>query len=160
VGIIALDAIYTPIKRVNYTIENMRVGKRTDFERINLVVTTDGSVNPQEAFSKAVNILVEQFGVLKKLDESKEKEEVVEEKEEIVEEVKEEIAEDPKEVLVATLKSLSTRTLNVLEKGKIKNLGGILKLTEDQLKDLEGMGDKGVKEIKKAIGDYGFNLKK
>jgi DNA-directed RNA polymerase alpha subunit len=47
-----------------------------------------------------------------------------------------------------------------LEKGKIKNLGAIVKMTEDQLKNLEGMGDKGIKEIKKSIGDYGFNLKK
>lgn len=161
VGTIALDAIYTPIKRVNYTIENMRVGKRTDFERINLIVTTDGSIAPQEAFSKAVNILAEQFEVLKKLDEKDEKEEVIEEKDEKDEKVeKEEKIDDPKEVLVTDLKSLSTRTLNVLEKSKIKNLGGILKLTEDQLNDLEGMGGKGIKEIKKAIGDYGFNLKK
>ena len=159
VGTIALDAIYTPIKRVNYTISNMRVGKRTDFEKINLVVTTDGSIAPQEAFSKAVNILVEQFDVLKKLDENKE-EEIVEEKEEVVEAEKEEKVDDPKEVLITDLKSLSTRTLNVLEKSKIKNLGGILKLTESQLNDLEGMGGKGIKEIKKAIGDFGFNLKK
>jgi DNA-directed RNA polymerase subunit alpha len=160
VGVIALDAIYTPIKRVNYTISNMRVGKRTDFERINLIVTTDGSVNPQEAFSKAVNILVEQFEILKTLDEDKKKEEIIEEKEEAPKDEKEEEAVDPKEVLVTDLKSLSTRTLNVLEKSKIKNLGGILKLTENQLKNLEGMGDKGIKEIKKATGDYGFNLKK
>jgi DNA-directed RNA polymerase subunit alpha len=160
VGTIALDAIYTPIKRVNYTIENMRVGKRTDFERISLVVTTDGSIAPQEAFSKAVNILVEQFDVLKKLDESKEKEEIAPEIAAVAEVAEEEKVDDPKEVLITDLKSLSTRTLNVLEKSKIKNLGGILKLTESQLNDLEGMGGKGIKEIKKAIGDYGFNLKK
>lgn len=161
VGTIALDAIYTPIKRVNYTIENMRVGKRTDFERINLAVTTDGSITPQEAFSKAVNILVEQFEVLQALDESEEKESSAIQEGKVIEEEKEEKkTDDPKAVIVTELKSLSTRTLNVLEKGKIKNLGGILKLTEEQLKDLEGMGDKGIKEIKKAIGDYGFNLKK
>ncbi|HPN96793.1 MAG TPA: DNA-directed RNA polymerase subunit alpha, partial [Candidatus Moranbacteria bacterium] len=72
VGVIAMDAIYTPIKRVNYTIENMRVGKRTDFEKINLEITTDGSITPQEAFSKAVTILVDQFTTILSLDESKE----------------------------------------------------------------------------------------
>ncbi|HLN18699.1 MAG TPA: DNA-directed RNA polymerase subunit alpha [Patescibacteria group bacterium] len=161
VGTIALDAIYTPVKRVNYTIENMRVGKRTDFERINLTVATDGSITPQEAFSKAVNILVGQFDVLKVLGENEEAEvDSIDKEEETEKESKEEKNEDPKDILVTELKSLSTRTLNVMEKSKIKNLGGILKLTEDQLKDLEGMGDKGIKEIKKAIGDFGFNLKK
>ncbi|MDP2947747.1 MAG: DNA-directed RNA polymerase subunit alpha [Nanoarchaeota archaeon] len=63
IGAIALDAIYTPIKRVNYEIENMRVGDRTDFNRVKIDIETDGSVSPEEAFNGAANILIEQFGV-------------------------------------------------------------------------------------------------
>lgn len=163
VGVIAIDAIYTPIKRVNYLIENMRVGKRTDFERITLEVMTDGSISPEEAFSKAVKILVDQFSQLSKIEKSAKKaeKETEEEKESVEEEGEVEAKEeDPKKTLVENLKNLSTRTLNVLEKGKIGKVGDILKMTETQLRDLPGMGDKGIKEIKKAIGDYGYNLKK
>jgi DNA-directed RNA polymerase subunit alpha len=63
IGAIALDAIYTPIKRVNYEIENMRVGDRTDFNRVKIDIETDGSISPEEAFNRAANILIEQFGV-------------------------------------------------------------------------------------------------
>lgn len=161
VGVIAVDAIYTPIKRVNYLIENMRVGKRTDFEKITLEVSTDGSITPQEAFQKAVEILVSQFSELLKIEKVDKKSEKVNKKEnKVAEEVKTEEKEDPKKIDVVSLKNLSTRTLNVLEKNKIVKVGDVLKMTEDQMRNLEGMGDKGIKEIKKAIGDYGFNLKK
>ncbi len=162
VGVIAMDAIYTPIKRVNYTIENMRVGKRTDFEKINLEITTDGSITPQEAFSKAVTILVDQFTTILSLDESKEekKEKEEEVKEDIKTDLPEEKKEDPEDTPVTSLKNLSTRTLNVLEKNKVGKIRDILKYNEEQLTNLEGMGAKGIKEIKKAIGDFGFNLKK
>jgi DNA-directed RNA polymerase subunit alpha len=63
IGAIALDAIYTPIKRVNYEIENMRVGDKTDFNRVRIDIETDGSIEPEKAFDKAANILLEQFGV-------------------------------------------------------------------------------------------------
>ncbi|MEK9174267.1 MAG: DNA-directed RNA polymerase subunit alpha, partial [Patescibacteria group bacterium] len=61
IGVIAIDAIYTPVKRVNYEVENMRVGKRTDFDKITLEVLTDGSITPEQAFQKSVSILVNQF---------------------------------------------------------------------------------------------------
>lgn len=61
IGVIAIDAIYTPVKRVNYEIENMRVGKRTDYDKITLEVVTDSSITPEEAFMKGVDILIGQF---------------------------------------------------------------------------------------------------
>jgi DNA-directed RNA polymerase subunit alpha len=64
IGVIAIDAIYTPVKRVNYEVENMRVGKRTDYDKITLEIVTDGSVTPEEAFEKSVSILVGQFSSL------------------------------------------------------------------------------------------------
>ncbi len=64
IGEIAIDAIYTPIKRVNYEVENMRVGKRTDYDKITLEIVTDGTLSPMEAFDHAVAILVSQFSVL------------------------------------------------------------------------------------------------
>jgi len=160
VGVIALDAIYTPIKRVNYNVENMRVGKKTDFEKVTLEIETDGSIEPTEAYAKAATILLDQFSALVELEKESDKKE--EKKvEEVVEEKKAEEApkEDPKKIEIVNLKGFSTRTLNVLEKGKIKTVGEIVKMNESQVEELDGMGAKGVKEIKKAIGDLGFNLK-
>ena len=162
IGVIAVDAIYTPIRRVNYAVDNMRVGKKTDYEKITLEIATDGSITPQEAFSKAVSILVDQFSILSEIEKAEEempavKKEAKIEKDEKKEENVEE--ENSRKTEVGALKSLSTRTLNVLEKNKISTVEDIIKLNESQLKDLEGMGAKGLKEIKKAIGDFGLNLK-
>ncbi len=162
IEVIAIDAVYTPIRRVNYEVENMRVGKRTDYNKITLEIVTDGSITPQEAFSKAVALLVEQFSVLGGI-------EIVEEKpvaeikeaqlveEDAVADAEEEF--DPLKVKVVELKNLSTRTLNVLEANKVAKVKDIVKHTEESLKGLEGMGDKGIKEIKKSIGELGLTLK-
>ncbi|MGK2849220.1 MAG: DNA-directed RNA polymerase subunit alpha [Minisyncoccota bacterium] len=69
IGVIAIDAIYTPVKRVNYEIENMRVGKRTDYDKVTLEIVTDGSINPIQAFEKSVAILIAQFSSLVTMDE-------------------------------------------------------------------------------------------
>ncbi|EKE25253.1 MAG: DNA-directed RNA polymerase subunit alpha [uncultured bacterium] len=160
IGVIAIDAVYTPIRRVNYEVENMRVGKRTDYNKITLEVATDGSITPEEAFIKAVKILVEQFSVLGGIEIIEEVEAPEVQEAVIVEEVKvAEEAVDPLKIKVSELKNLSTRTLNVLEASKIVKIKDIVKLNEEELLALEGMGNKGVKEIKKSIGEFGITLK-
>lgn len=67
IGVIAVDSVYSPVKRVNYEVENMRVGKRTDYDKITLEVITDGSITPEEAFSKGVSILIGQFSALSEM---------------------------------------------------------------------------------------------
>lgn len=163
IGVIAVDAIYTPVRRVNYIIEDMRVGKRTDFNKITLDVETDGSITPQDAFSKAINILVDQFSALvgtcsEEEVTAEEEEEKVSPKEEVKEEVKEE-AEDPLKLKIDDLKGLSNRTVNVLKENKIEKVKDIVKMSEEKLSELKGMGDKGIKEIKKTIGEFGLTLK-
>jgi DNA-directed RNA polymerase subunit alpha len=159
IGVIAIDAVYTPIRRVNYEVENMRVGKRTDYNKITLEVVTDGSITPEEAFKKAVTILVEQFSVLGGIEIVEEVVEVEAKEAEIVEEKVVEEAADPMKIKITELKNLSTRTLNVLEASKIAKIKDIVKYNEEGLLSLEGMGDKGVKEIKKSIGEFGITLK-
>jgi len=163
IGVIAIDAIYTPVRRVNYEVENMRVGKRTDYDKVTIEIVTDGSVTPEEAFEKAVKILIDQFSVLLNVEsveegKLKEKKAIVAE-EEIGEKevIKEE--QNPLKIKVTELKGLSTRTLNVLETNKIARVKDIARMTEEDLKNLEGMGDKGIKEIKKSIGEFGLTLK-
>ncbi len=163
IEVIAIDAVYTPIRRVNYEVENMRVGKRTDYNKITLEIMTDGSITPQEAFSKAVVLLVEQFSVLGGIEIVEEAPIVSIQEAQIVEEAEvatsKEEALDPLKIKVIELKNLSTRTLNVLETNKLVKVRDIAKYTEEGLRGLEGMGDKGIKEIKKSIGELGITLK-
>ncbi|MCA9364917.1 MAG: DNA-directed RNA polymerase subunit alpha [Candidatus Moranbacteria bacterium] len=167
IGVIAIDAVYTPIRRVNYTVENMRVGKRTDFNRVLLDIETDGGMTPEEAFAKAVEILVEQFSAVREsisredVITSQKKEEVVVQEKNVEQEVAEteDVSQDAKEIAVVELNGLSTRTTNVLETGGVKKVGQLIKKTEEQIMALDGMGEKGVKEIRKAIGMFGLTLK-
>lgn len=163
IGVIAVDAIYTPIKRVNYEVANMRVGKKTDYEKITLEIVTDGSIEPKEAFAKAVKILVDQFSVFMEVEKGeKQEEEAVEKEQVLMEKEKEAVVTEEDttgEIEITELKNISTRTMNVLESNKINTVGDIAKMTEAELTELEGMGAKGVKEVKKAIGDFGVNLR-
>jgi DNA-directed RNA polymerase subunit alpha len=164
IGLIAIDAIYTPIKRVNYSVENTRVGKRTDYDKITFEVVTDGTISPKEAFEKAISLVIGQFETVRNFEEQKEEVEVEETEDQPVEakdsaEKMEEAASA--EVLSRGVESISfsTRTANVLEKNNVKTVADIVKLSEEELINLEGMGNKGVKEIKKAIGNFGLTLK-
>jgi DNA-directed RNA polymerase subunit alpha len=164
IGLIAIDAIYTPIKRVNYAVENTRVGKRTDYDKITFEVVTDGTISPKEAFEKAISLVIGQFETVSNFEEQKEEAGVEETEDQPVDakdsaEKMEEAASA--EVLSRGVESIafSTRTANVLEKNNVKTIADIIKLSEEELINLEGMGSKGVKEIKKAIGNFGLTLK-
>lgn len=162
IGVIAIDAIYTPIRRVNYLVEDMRVGKKTDFNKITLDIETDGSITPEEAFKKSIDILVGQFSALGELsapEKEAEETEEIEVKEDMKEEEKKEEAKDPLKLKLNELKGLSSRTVNVLEENDVEKVKDIVKMKEDELKGLKGMGDKGIKEIRKAIGEFGLTLK-
>jgi DNA-directed RNA polymerase subunit alpha len=165
IGNIAIDAIFSPIRKISYKVENMRVGQMTNYDKLILDIETDGSISPKEALKKASAILVKQFNVFAEIEEIKSREEEKEEnkkkkiKEEKIEEKTEKKTEEnflKKEI--DELK-LSTRTINVLKENKIKNVGQIVKKDEEKVKNLEGMGDKGVKEIKRALGNLGLTLK-
>jgi len=145
IGVILLDSLYTPVTKVNFNIENIRVGRRTDYEKVILSVSTDGTVEPKDAIKQAAKILTDHFAVLSAIKkqekvsvevEPSKKEEKGAEKEET------EIKKKP----IASL-NLSTRTGNALLNTGIKTIGGLLKLSEEKLLDLEGLGSKGVKEI-------------
>ena len=147
IGLIPVDAIFTPVQKVSYNIENMRVGERTDFDRLTIEIETDGSVAPEETISRASNILVQHFSLIGGQEESpKEEKEAAKDK------------EDPSKVKVEDL-GLSARTETALQDNNIKTVGGILRKKEDDLLNLSGMGEKGLKEIKKALKKHGLELK-
>jgi len=146
IGVIPIDAIFTPVKRVSFKVENMRVGERTDFDRLFLNIETDNTVDPEEAFKRAAEILVKHFSLFADLKEEKE------------EKKEEESEEDNTKIAVEDLK-LSTRTEKALLDNSVKTVGGLIRKSEEQLKEIEGLGDKGIKEIKKAIKKLGLELK-
>ncbi|MEK7658734.1 MAG: DNA-directed RNA polymerase subunit alpha [Patescibacteria group bacterium] len=150
IGIISLDAIYTPIKNVNFQVENMRVGDRTDFNKLNLEIETDGTITPEEAFFDACDLLIKHFNIIFEGKAVKEK------KEEKAEEAKEE--SDVTKSSVEDLK-FSTRTLNALMDNNIKTIGGLIRKNEKSLLELDGMGDKAISEIKRKLKKLGFELK-
>lgn len=152
IGLIAVDTAFSPLRKVNFEVENMRVGDRTDYNRLRLNIETDGSISPEEAFKKASEILVEQFSSLiaARDVEQKEEEDALGEKENA--------DEDAAKIKIEDLK-FSTRTLNALAAGGIKTVGGLIKKNEESLKEIEGMGDKGISEIAKALKKLGLSLK-
>lgn len=152
IGEIRLDAIFTPVERVSYEIENMRVGERTDFDRLTLEIETDGTITPEEALIQASQILDKHFSLFKVS---------IKKKVSAKKRRKKKRKKEKKELLKTKVKDLelSTRTTNALKDNHIKTLSGILRRRESTLKDLEGLGDKGIKEIKEKVKELGFELK-
>ena len=157
IGAIALDASFTPIRRVNYEVENMRVGDRTDFNRLRIFIETDGTIYPKESLETAIQIMIKQLKAIvgfMELEEA-EKEEVEKEKE----------PEEGKEMDVEFLKTriesvdLSARTVKALSNANIRTVGGLARKKEKDLLEIEGLGTKGIQEIKKALSNFGITLK-
>lgn len=161
IGSIALDASFSPVRAVNYEVENMRVGDRTDYNRLRIHLTTDGSIAPREALRQAADLLVGQFQELAGTFKEKESlaptaEASVSEEDEGEKPVsyEEEVSKKKVEDL-----GLSNRTMNALSKGGLKTVGALAKKTEKKLRETEGLGDKGIQEIKKELGNLGLTLK-
>ena len=159
IGTIAVDAIFTPIKMVNFTVEDMRVGDKTNYNRLRFNIETDGTITPIEALTDAANLLIEHFKIIAapiKMGKVEKKEEEKEEKLTRKENVKEEF--DVTKTKIEDLK-LSNRTQNILFDNHIKTVAGLLRLDEKELLNLEEIGGKALKEIKKALGKLGLTLK-
>jgi DNA-directed RNA polymerase subunit alpha len=163
VGTIALDAIFTPIRRVSYEVENMRVGDKTNHNRLRMTIETDGTLTPREALEQAITIMVEQLQAivgftisskqvsrdLSNNDDESSKEDSKNEGSEFTDILK---------TRIDTL-DLSTRTLNALTGANIRTIGGVARKKKEDLLEIEGIGDKGIQEIKKVLGGYGITLK-
>lgn len=161
VGVIALDAAFSPVRRVNYEVENMRVGDRTDYNRLRLHIDTDGSITPREALQRAVHILVEQFGEFAVGFVEADKKEEAGVVEISGEEFKASSAGKEESVMKVKLDTLkfSSRTLNALREVGIKTVGGLARKKDSSLREINGLGEKGMQEIKKALGNFGIMLK-
>lgn len=164
IGTIAVDAIFTPIRRVSYEVENMRVGDKTNHNRLRIAIETDGTLSPREALSQSISIMITQLKAI--IDFKEPEEEIVVEKKSKKEDKGEEKDEDKKgddfsDVLKTRTDGLdlSTRTLNALTAANIRTLGGLARKKREDLLEVEGIGEKGITEIKKVLSKFGLNLK-
>lgn len=160
IGTIAVDAIFTPIRRVNYEVDNMRVGDRTDYNRLRLTIETDGTITPRRALEASIEIMINQLKAVIGF---------VEKEEEVLPAPEESKASDaaPKkdaadnEFLKTRIEQLdlSTRTTNALANANIRTVGGLARKTEEDLLEIDGLGDKGIQEIKRALSQHSIILK-
>ncbi len=165
IGTIAVDAIFTPIRRISYDVENMRVGDKTNHNRLRIAIETNGTLTPREALTRSIEIMIEQLkAIVDFKDPEEEIVEKVEKKSSKAIEEKVENTEDEKD-MTDVLKTrtdsldLSTRTLNALTNANVRTLGGLARKRKEDLLEIEGMGEKGITEIKKVLSKYGLNLK-
>ena len=161
IGTITLDGVFTPIRRVNYEVENMRVGNRTDFNRLKIFIETDGTITPKEALEKSIEIMINQLKAIvgfKEEEKPTAKSDVLDSSPDSAGKVKPEF--DP-EFLKTRIESMnfSQRTMNALTNANIRTLGGLVRKKEEDIQEIDGLGSKGVQEIKKLLGDYGITFK-
>ena len=160
IGTIALDAVFTPIRRVNYEVENMRVGDRTDFNRLRVFVETDGTLTPRESLEKSIEIMIHQLkaviGFQEKPIEVPEDDAENADNEESGAET--EVDTDALKTRIETL-DLSARTANALEEANIRTIGGLVRKKKDDILALDGIGPKGVEEIEEVLKKINAGLK-
>jgi len=151
IGTIPIDAIYTPIQKVNYTVRNARVGQRTDYEKLILEVWTDGSVRPEDAVAIAARVLQDQLSVFINFEEEEEEVHEVELRE-----------ERPKvnENLYKTINELelSVRAANCLRNANIRYIGELVQKTEADMLKTKNFGRKSLNEIKQILNEMGLSL--
>lgn len=153
VGIILIDAIFTPVIKVNYKVENIRVGQRIDFEKLVFQVWTDGTIKPDDAVAFAAKILKDHFSMFLNF---------VDNEELIVEEVKPKEEEPDQELIQKILNTpveeleLSVRASNCLNQSKIKTIGQLIKITEDEMMNMKNFGKKSSDELKVKLVQYGL----
>ena len=162
IGTIFVDAIFTPIRRVNYEVENMRVGDRTDYNRLRIFIETDGIISPREALEKSIETMIEHLRAIVGFKEHEEKATQEELSLELGQRDElEDGAEDNTETLKTRIEDLqiSSRTLNTFSKAGIRTIGGLVRKKEADLLKIEGVGKRAIQEVKRALGNYGLTLK-
>ena len=152
IGMILVDSVYTPVTKVNYTVENTRVGQVTDYDKLTLEVWTDGSINPDEATSMGAKILNDHLSLFVKLTEMGGSVEIMVEKE-----------DDKKEkVLEMTIEELdlSVRSYNCLKRAGINTVDELTQRNEEDMMKVRNLGRKSLEEVQQKLAALGLGLKK
>ncbi len=146
IDMIFLDADFSPVRKVAYHITNARVGRISDYDRLNIEILTDGSVNPKEALNYAAQLLIKHFEIFSKIEPEKQEEE------------KKEPEVDPVFYTPIEEFKFPERAMNCLRNENIKYLGDLVQKTESELMGIKNLGEKTLKEIKEILESHGFHL--
>jgi DNA-directed RNA polymerase subunit alpha len=153
IGVIPIDSIFSPVRRVAYDVEAARVGQRTDYDKLNLDITTDGSIDPREAIGQAAEILIRQLAIFTDIDK--------------IEGFGETAVEAAPEVSLAhgmenfpiEELELGVRSYNCLKRVGIETIGDLVMKSEGELAAIPNFGKKSIEEVKETLGTHGLNLR-
>jgi DNA-directed RNA polymerase subunit alpha len=157
IGEISVDAIFSPIRRVNYEVENMRVGDRTDFNRLRISIETDGTITPRAALEQSIEVMITQLKAVVGFRE----EELPSSSVAPMPAIDASVGETSADALKTRIEDLdfSARTISALEKANIRTVGGLARKKEADLLEIDGLGPKSIQEIKRALANFGIILK-
>lgn len=152
IGVIPIDSIYTPVKKVNFTVEDTRVGNRTDFDKLTLEIWTNGTIEPEEAVSLGAKILNEHLNLFISLTEHVNDVEIMVEKEE----------DEKEKVLEMTIEELdlSVRSYNCLKRAGINTVEELTYKSEEDMMKVRNLGKKSLDEVEKKLDELGLSLRK
>jgi DNA-directed RNA polymerase subunit alpha len=151
IGIIPVDSLFSPIHRVNYRVEDTRVGQHTDYDKLTLEVWTDGSIHPDEAISLGAKILSKHLGLFVNLTEKVAEVEILDEKEE----------DDKAKVLEMTVEELdlSVRSYNCLKRAGINTVAELVQKTEEEMMKVRNLGKKSLEEVTRKLAELNLSLR-
>ena len=152
IGAIPIDAIFSPIKKVNYTVTNARVGQITDYDKLTFEVWTDGSLSPEEAVAHGARILRNQLSIFITFEEEEEIEMAISEEQDGNDKLNENLFRSVDEL------ELSVRSANCLKHANIKLIGDLVQKTEAEILATKNFGRKSLNEIKEILGEMGLSL--
>lgn len=151
IGTLPIDSIYTPIEKVNYQVENTRIGQKNIYDKLTLDIWTDGSISPEQSLSLSAKILTEHLNIFVNLTEEARDVEIMVEKEEA----------EKEKVMVMTVEELdlSVRSYNCLKRAGINTIQELTNKTEAEMMKVRNLGRKSLAEVKQKLDDLGLNLK-
>lgn len=152
IGLIPIDSIFSPVRKVNFTVENTRVGQRTDYDKLTLEIWTNGSIRPDEAASLSAKILGEHLSLFIGLTEAAGRVEIMVEKEE----------ENKNKLLEMSIEELdlSVRSYNCLKRAGINTVEELIQRNEEDMMKVRNLGKKSLEEVIKKLNELGLSLRK
>jgi DNA-directed RNA polymerase subunit alpha len=168
IGIILVDAIFSPVRKINYEVENMRVGDRTDYNLLRIHLETDGSMTAKEALEQSLHIMINQFRSILDLKQIEDirtapidlssESEIIKVQNEVIDTIDEEERVELLKTRIDTL-DFSSRTEKALSEASIRTLGGLVQKTSEDLLDLDGFGQKSLEEVQETLATFKLKLK-
>jgi DNA-directed RNA polymerase subunit alpha len=154
IGVIPIDSIFSPVRRVTYDVESARVGQRTDYDKLNLDVTTDGSIDPKEAIGEAADILISQLMIFTHADRI----EIYGETATEAAPAEPPLAHGMENFPIEELE-LGVRSYNCLKRVGIETIGDLVVKSENELAAIPNFGKKSIEEVKETLATHGLNLR-